>query len=360
MTRKILVVEDDPATAAYLAKGLSEGGYAVETCGNGRDGLFLASEGVFDLIIADRMLPGLDGLAMLGAIRAAGIATPAIVLSALATVDDRIDGLRAGADDYLCKPYSFGELSARVEVLMRRADRSGGEGKQTRIVVGDLEIDLLARTVTRAGRPIALGRARIQPAGISRASCRAGRHPHDDAGEDLELPFRSGFECRRRAYRQAAPQAGGRFRRRDPAHGAGGGIPAGAAGLMRVSFTARLALLAITLALISSLASVFLIWDGTHNNAIEARCAAIDEPALVEQLDRLADVHEPRPGPWTRAKMDAGIFAKMLGGIRGFELEVTALRGTAKLSQNKTAADRIGVVRGLTAAGNGALAETMA
>ncbi|WP_267378896.1 FMN-binding negative transcriptional regulator [Sphingomonas sp. GC_Shp_6] len=93
---------------------------------------------------------------------------------------------------------------------------------------------------------------------------------------------------------------------------------------------------------------------------IEARCMAIDEPALVEQLDRLADVHEPRPAPWTRAKMDAGIFAKMLGGIRGFELEVTALRGTAKLSQNKTAADRIGVVRGLTAAGNGALAETMA
>jgi two-component system OmpR family response regulator len=157
MTRKILVVEDDPATAAYLAKGLGESGYAVETCANGRDGLFLASEGVFDLIVADRMLPGLDGLAMLGAIRAAGITTPAIVLSALGTVDDRIDGLRAGADDYLCKPYSFAELSARVEVLMRRGDRSGGEAKQTRIVVGDLEIDLLARTVTRAGRPIALG-----------------------------------------------------------------------------------------------------------------------------------------------------------------------------------------------------------
>lgn len=157
MTRKILVVEDDVATAAYLAKGFAEGGYSVETCSNGRDGLFLASEDVFDLIVADRMLPGLDGLAMLGAIRAAGITAPALILSALGTVDDRIDGLRAGADDYLCKPFSFGELSARVEALMRRAERPAGDGKPTRLAVGDLDIDLLARTVTRQGRPIQLG-----------------------------------------------------------------------------------------------------------------------------------------------------------------------------------------------------------
>jgi two-component system OmpR family response regulator len=157
MTRKILVVEDDAATAAYLAKGLVEAGYCVETCGNGRDGLFLASEGVFDLIVADRMLPGLDGLAMLAAIRAAGITAPALVLSALGTVDDRIDGLRAGADDYLCKPFAFGELQARVDALMRRADRPAGDVKQTRLVVGDLEIDLLARIVTRQGRQVALG-----------------------------------------------------------------------------------------------------------------------------------------------------------------------------------------------------------
>lgn len=157
MTRKILVVEDDPATAAYLAKGLGEAGYAVESCANGRDGLFLASEGIFDLIIADRMLPGLDGIAMLSAIRAAGVATPALVLSALGTVDDRVDGLRAGADDYLCKPYSFAELSARVEVLMRRSDRTAGDSKPTRLTVGDLDIDLLARSVTRQGRTIALG-----------------------------------------------------------------------------------------------------------------------------------------------------------------------------------------------------------
>lgn len=157
MTRKILVVEDDAATAAYLAKGLGESGYSVETCGNGRDGLFLASEGVFDLIVADRMLPGLDGLAMIGAIRAAGITAPTLILSALGTVDDRIDGLRAGADDYLCKPFSFGELSARAEALLRRSERPGGDGKPTRLTVGDLDIDLLARTVTRQGRPITLG-----------------------------------------------------------------------------------------------------------------------------------------------------------------------------------------------------------
>ena len=114
MSRKILIVEDDSSTAAYLAKGLSEAGYSVESARDGRDGLFLASEGIFDLIIADRMLPGLDGLSMVSAIRAAGIDTPVLVLSALAAVDDRVDGLKAGADDYLCKPFSFAELSARI------------------------------------------------------------------------------------------------------------------------------------------------------------------------------------------------------------------------------------------------------
>lgn len=157
MSRKILIVEDDSSTTAYLAKGLGEAGYAVETCSNGRDGLFLASEGIFDLIIADRMLPGLDGLSMVSAIRAAGIATPALILSALASVDDRVDGLKAGADDYLCKPFSFAELSARIEALVRRSDRATAEPLRTRLGVGDLEIDLLARSVTRAGRVIPLG-----------------------------------------------------------------------------------------------------------------------------------------------------------------------------------------------------------
>lgn len=157
LSRKILIVEDDASTAAYLAKGLTEAGYSVETCRDGRDGLFLASEGIFDLVIADRMLPGLDGLAMVSAIRAAGIATPTLVLSALASVDDRVDGLKAGADDYLCKPYSFAELSARVEALVRRGDRATAEPTRTKLSVGDLEVDLLSRIVTRAGRAIPLG-----------------------------------------------------------------------------------------------------------------------------------------------------------------------------------------------------------
>lgn len=157
MTRKILIVEDDAATAGYVAKGLQEVGFAVETCGDGRDGLFLASEGIFDLLIADRMLPGLDGLAMLNALRAAGIRAPALILSALGTVDDRVKGLQAGADDYLTKPFAFAELLARVEALLRRAEGSGAEPQVTRLTVGDLEIDLLARSVSRQGRAIPLG-----------------------------------------------------------------------------------------------------------------------------------------------------------------------------------------------------------
>ena len=157
MSRRILIVEDDAGAAGYIAKGLGEAGFGVEVCHDGRDGLFLASEGIFDLIVADRMLPGLNGMAMVSAVRAAGIRTPILILSALATVDDRVDGLKAGADDYLVKPFSFAELSARVEALLRRAEPVGGERQQTRLEVGDLEIDLLARTVQRSGKSIQLG-----------------------------------------------------------------------------------------------------------------------------------------------------------------------------------------------------------
>ena len=157
MTRKILIVEDDAAAAAYLAKGLVEAGFAVETARDGRDGLFLASEGIFDAMIVDRMLPGLDGLAMIAATRAAGIRAPALVLSALGTVDDRVEGLHAGADDYLVKPFSFAELLARIEALLRREERAAAAEPVSRLTVGDLEIDLLGRTVTRQGRAILLG-----------------------------------------------------------------------------------------------------------------------------------------------------------------------------------------------------------
>ncbi|MCW3845786.1 response regulator transcription factor [Sphingomonas sp. LB-2] len=157
MTRKILIVEDDAAAAAYLAKGLAEAGFSAETARDGRDGLFLASEGIFDAMIVDRMLPGLDGLAMIAATRAAGVRTPALVLSALGTVDDRVDGLNAGADDYLVKPFSFAELLARIEALLRREERAAAAEPVAKLTVGDLEIDLLARAVTRQGRAIPLG-----------------------------------------------------------------------------------------------------------------------------------------------------------------------------------------------------------
>jgi two-component system OmpR family response regulator len=150
---KILIVEDDRETASYLLKGLCESGYTVDRAGDGRDGLYLASSGGYDAIVLDRMLPGMDGLAMLGALRAAEIRTPALILSALGQVDDRVRGLRAGADDYLVKPFAFSELLARLEALLRRGARSPSA---TVLRVGDLELDLLTRTVKRRGKPIEL------------------------------------------------------------------------------------------------------------------------------------------------------------------------------------------------------------
>src|SRR5947208_13440664 len=150
---KLLVIEDDRETAAYLVKGLSESGYTVDHSGDGREGLFLATSGSYDAIVLDRMLPGMDGLAILGALRAAQIHTPALILSALGSVDDRVKGLRAGGDDYLVKPFAFSELLARIEALLRRGQTPMAT---TRLRLADLEMDLLTRTVTRGGRPIEL------------------------------------------------------------------------------------------------------------------------------------------------------------------------------------------------------------
>ncbi|HEY1301666.1 MAG TPA: response regulator transcription factor [Stellaceae bacterium] len=150
---KLLVVEDDRETAAYLAKGLGESGYTVDRAADGREGLFLASAGSYDAIVVDRMLPGLDGLSLLGALRAAEIRTPALILSALGTVDDRVKGLRAGGDDYLVKPFAFSELLARIEALLRRG---AAVAATTRLTVGDLELDLLTRTVKRGGKALDL------------------------------------------------------------------------------------------------------------------------------------------------------------------------------------------------------------
>ncbi|MDB5700471.1 MAG: DNA-binding response regulator [Sphingomonadales bacterium] len=156
MGRKILIIEDDAETRAFVAKGLGEHGHVVDQSADGRDGLFMASDGSYDLIVLDRMLPGMDGLGVLRALRAAGVVTPVLTLSALASVDDRIAGLESGADDYLVKPFAFSELLARVNALLRRADGRTGGAVETRLTVGDLDIDLLSRTVKRSGRTIEL------------------------------------------------------------------------------------------------------------------------------------------------------------------------------------------------------------
>jgi two-component system, OmpR family, response regulator len=150
---KLLVIEDDREAAAYLVKGLTESGYTVEHVAEGREGLFLASSGQYDALVVDRMLPGMDGLSVISALRAADITIPALILSALGAVDDRVKGLRAGGDDYLVKPFAFSELLARIEVLLRRG---GIPLASTKLKVGDLEMDLLSRAVTRAGREIEL------------------------------------------------------------------------------------------------------------------------------------------------------------------------------------------------------------
>jgi two-component system OmpR family response regulator len=150
---KLLVIEDDREAASYLVKGLTESGYVVDHAAEGREALFLGSSGQYDALIVDRMLPGMDGLSVIAALRAADISVPALILSALGAVDDRVKGLRAGGDDYLVKPFAFAELLARIEVLLRRG---GTPLAATRLKVGDLEMDLLTRHVIRAGKEIDL------------------------------------------------------------------------------------------------------------------------------------------------------------------------------------------------------------
>jgi two-component system OmpR family response regulator len=149
----VLLIEDDAQVAGYLEKALRETGAVVDRASDGREGLLMAAGADHDVLIVDRMLPKLDGLAIVRTLRASGNRTPALILSALGEVDDRVEGLRAGGDDYLVKPFAFAELLARLEALLRRGS---GEAPQTRLRVADLEIDLLARTVTRAGKDIAL------------------------------------------------------------------------------------------------------------------------------------------------------------------------------------------------------------
>ncbi|XOZ32459.1 response regulator [Halomonadaceae bacterium KBTZ08] len=149
---RVLVIEDDQDVADYLNKGLRESDYVVDHATEGKEGMTMAASGDYDVMIIDRMLPGMDGLNIIKTIRATGNQTPVLILSALGDVDARVEGLRGGGDDYLTKPFSFTELLARLDVLARRA-RSGGD-TETVLKVADLEMDLLARTVKRNGMNI--------------------------------------------------------------------------------------------------------------------------------------------------------------------------------------------------------------
>lgn len=151
---KILLIEDNERMSRFVKKGLTEAGHTVDHTDNGRDGMFLSVSEPYDAIILDRMLPGgIDGLGIIEALRKSGNRTPVLILSALGDVDERIRGLKSGGDDYLAKPFAFGELLARLDALLRR---SQAQHVETTLLVGDLSMDLLTHKVTRAGKPVAL------------------------------------------------------------------------------------------------------------------------------------------------------------------------------------------------------------
>lgn len=150
---RILIVEDDEETNRFVARGLSELGHHLATSTDGRDGLFQATGDQFDALIIDRMLPGLDGLSLIKALRAAGNMTPALMLTAVAGIADRVEGLESGADDYLVKPFAFSELAARVQALGRRPV---AQSEANVLAIGEIELDLHRRTVTRGSRRIVL------------------------------------------------------------------------------------------------------------------------------------------------------------------------------------------------------------
>ncbi len=150
---RILIIEDDAETNRFIARGLTELGHQVVVSHDGRDGLFQAMEGGFDALVIDRMVPGLDGLSLVRALRAAGNAAPVLMLTAIGGIADRVEGLEGGADDYLVKPFAFSELAARVSALGRR---QAATADPARLVAGDISIDLNRRTVSRAGQRVTL------------------------------------------------------------------------------------------------------------------------------------------------------------------------------------------------------------
>ena len=150
---RVIVIEDDNKIASFVVKGLKQNGFAVDRCANGEEGLMLARATPFDVAVVDVMLPKLDGLSLIRQLRKEGIRAPVIILSAKASVDDRVKGLQAGGDDYLTKPFAFSELLARIQALIRR---SSNAAEPTRLTVGELTLDLLSREVTRSGQTIEL------------------------------------------------------------------------------------------------------------------------------------------------------------------------------------------------------------
>ncbi len=154
---RVLIVEDDERAGSYLARGLTESGHIVDRAADGELGLALASEGIYDALIVDRRLPILDGLSLIRQFRARDTMTPILVLSAIGSSADRVEGMRAGCDDYLAKPYAFAEVLARLEALARRAERGRRSTAGTGLLrVGDLEVDIESRRVSRGGREIRL------------------------------------------------------------------------------------------------------------------------------------------------------------------------------------------------------------
>jgi len=152
---RVLIIEDDSEVSSYIQQGLSEAGWNVDVAADGKQGLLMATTESYDALLVDRMLPGVEGLTLIRTLRASGDTTPALILSALGEVDDRVKGLKAGGDDYLVKPFAFSELLARLDALIRRS-KAGGSQNETTLALADLEVDLLKREVVRGGRKIDL------------------------------------------------------------------------------------------------------------------------------------------------------------------------------------------------------------
>ena len=199
---RILVIEDDPEASSYLVKAFGEAGHAADVAPDGLQGYAMAQGGQYEVLVVDRMLPKLDGLSLIGGLRAQKVETPVLILSALGQVDDRVKGLRAGGDDYLPKPYSFSELLARVEILARRKPLDSGEPTLYR--VGSLELDRLAHKVSRNGKDIPVQPREFRLLEIFDAQCRAGRHPDHAARACVGLSLRSADQRHRRPHLTAS------------------------------------------------------------------------------------------------------------------------------------------------------------